>query len=145
MRSATPLAVPLIVVSCLFCSCTSDKNRKETYPVTGEIYVDGQPAEGLAVRCTNVNGLDQEQPTISSAFTDKEGKFEISTYETADGVPEGEYILTFEWGKWNLVSGSYGGPDKLNKRYSDAKKSEHKFTVVTGQPNDLGRIDLTTK
>ena len=145
MRSTTRLAVPLCLFAFLFCSCSSDTNRKETFPVTGEVYVDGQPADSLAVRCINANGLDQEQPTISSAFTDEEGKFEISTYESADGVPEGEYILTFEWGKWNVVSGSYGGPDKLKKKYLDAEKSEHKFTVVAGEAKDLGRIELTTK
>ena len=78
------------------------------------------------------------------AFTDEEGKFEISTYESSDGVPAGEYALTFMWGKWNM-SGSYGGPDKLNDRYTDPKTSEVKVTVKDGEPTDLGTIELTTK
>lgn len=136
---------PVLLAALLCCSCAEDTNRKETFPVTGEVYVDGEPAANLAVRCTDVNGLDQEQPTVSSAFTNEEGKFEISTYESGDGVPEGDYILTFEWGNWNMVSGSYGGPDKLKGKYKDPDASEQKFTVVKGQPTDLGRIDLTTK
>ncbi len=146
MRWTTRLAVPSLLLTLLFCSCSDkDPNWKETYPVTGEIYVDGAPAAQLAVRCTDVNGLDKEQPTLSSAFTDEGGKFEISTYETGDGMPEGEYVLTFEWGQWNLVSGSYGGDDKLKGKYLDPKKSEHKFTVVEGEPTEIGRIDLKTK
>ena len=146
MRSKRQLLVLLLLSTPFLCSCSGeDPNWKETYPVTGEVYVDGAPADQLAVRCTDVNGLDQEQPTISSAFTDEAGKFEISTYETGDGVPEGDYILTFEWGQWNLISGSYGGPDKLDKKYLDPKKSEHKFTVVKGKPTDLGRIELKSK
>jgi len=144
-RSATWLVVFAMV--CVFlCSCgETDPSRKPTYPVTGEVYVDGQPAAELAVRCTDVKGLDKENPTISSAFTDEEGKFEISTYEAADGVPAGEYILTFMWGQWNRVSGSYGGPDKLGDRYSNPETSEHRITVKEGEPTDLGRIELTTK
>mgnify|MGYP003574660085 CR=1 FL=1 len=135
-------------VCAMFClvlsSCGGDEQfRKETYPVSGEVYVDGQPAAALAVRCINVNGLDAEHPTTSSTFTDEEGKFEISTYESADGVPEGEYVLTFQWGKWDL-SGSYSG-DKLNGRYKDPKASQHPVTVEEGKPTDLGRIDLTSK
>lgn len=144
-RSMIWLAVP--TAFCLFlCSCGPEgQPRKETYPVKGEVYVDGQPADQLAVRCIDVNGIDKESPTLSSAFTDENGKFEIATYESADGVPEGEYVLTFEWGKWDLISRSYGGPDKLNNRYKDPKESQNRFKVETGKPTDLGRIELTSK
>ncbi len=138
------LAVPT-AFCLLLCSCGEEgPPRKETYPVTGEVYVDGQPAANLAVRCIDVNGMDKEDPTFSSAFTDESGKFEIATYESGDGVPEGEYVLTFEWGKWQL-NGSYGGPDKLNDRYKDSKKSQNRFNVEEGKATELGRIDLTTK
>lgn len=142
MRCAA-VAVTLFV---LFCSCSEQgENRKETFPLTGEVYVDGSPAARLQVTCHDVNGLDKEQPTMSSAFTNEEGKFEISTYASADGVPEGEYVLTFVWGKMNMVSMSYGGPDQLDGRYDDPESSEHPATVEKGKPTDLGRIELTTK
>jgi 5-hydroxyisourate hydrolase-like protein (transthyretin family) len=134
----------LAALCLVFSSCGEEQFRKETFPVTGEVHVDGQPAADLAVRCIDVKGLDKEHPTTSSAFTDQTGKFEISTYETADGVPAGDYVLTFQWGQWNRMTMSYGG-DKLDGRYADAKKSEVRFTVQQGQPTDLGRIDLTTK
>ncbi len=129
-----------------FNSCgKQDASRKPTYPVTGEVYVDGQPAANLAVRCISVAGLDKENPTFSSAFTDEQGRFAISTYEKADGVPEGEYVLTFEWGQWDFVSGQYGGPDKLKGRYKDPATSKIRFKVEAGKPTNLGRIELTTK
>lgn len=139
------LAVPAVLCF-LFCSCGGgDASRKETFPVSGEILVDGQPAAELAVRCVDVSGIDKEDPTFSQAFTDEEGKFQIATYEAADGVPEGEYVLMFMWGKWNRISGNYGGPDKLNNRYMDPRKSQHRFKVEKGEPTDLGKIELTTK
>jgi hypothetical protein len=144
-RSITRLAVP--VIFCLFiCSCGGDdQSRKETFAVQGEVFVDGQPAEQVAIRCIDVAGIDKEAPTTSAAFTDEDGKFEISTYESADGVPEGEYVLTFEWGQWNAVSGAYGGPDKLKNRYKDPRKSQTRFKVEKGKPTDLGRIELSSK
>ena len=136
-----------LVILCLaLASCSRSQGyRKATFPVTGEVYVDGKPAALLAVTCVDLRGIDEKHPTDSAAFTDEAGKFAISTYLSADGVPEGEYVLTFLWGQHNLLTMTYGGPDKLKNRYTDSKQSKVCFTVVKGQRTDLGRIDLTTK
>jgi len=118
--------------------------RKETFPLTGEVYVDGKPASGVQVTLHDVKGMDREHPTASQAMTDENGKFAVSTYELSDGVPEGEYVLTFMWGEMNLLSMQYGGPDKLKGRYSDPKKSTQRVQVQKGTPPNVGRIELTT-
>ena len=127
--------------------CSSDDpSRKETVPVTGQVFIDGQPAPApINVMCHDVKGIDKEQPTVSQAMTDNQGRFEISTYETGDGIPPGEYVLTFEWGEISLVSMQYGGPDKLKGRYSDPQKSPFRFRVESDKPLDLGRLELVTK
>jgi len=146
MKASEKQAALVVVLCVLFSACASDEeSRKETYPVTGEVYVDGSPAAQVSVKCHNVAGLDAENPTLSSAFTDENGKFEISTYESADGVPAGNYVLTFMWGKWNQISMTYGGPDKLNDRYTDPKDSQFKVTVEDGKPTEVPKIELTTK
>jgi len=128
-----------------FAGCgQSGPERVPTYPVVGKVLVDGEPVEMLAINCVRLSEVDKENPTESQCFTADDGSFKIGTYEAKDGVPEGEYALTFQWGEWNLYSHSYSG-DKLNGRYSDAAKSETKFEVVPGQPTDLGTIELTTK
>ena len=119
--------------------------RTPTFPVTGQVYVDGQPAAELAVFFTNTNGVDKNQPTFSTANTDAEGKFKVSTYESGDGIPEGTYAVTFMWGQVNLMTMSYGGPDKLNDRYSDPETSTFKVTVKRGERADMGKLLLTTK
>jgi hypothetical protein len=127
------------------CGKKDEPHRKPTFPVTGQVVVDGKsPGEAIKIECHPVGGMDQEHPSVSQTMTAPDGKFEIATYETGDGVPQGEYVLTFMWGKMNLISMSYGGPDKLNNRYSDPKQSEFKFKVED-KPVDLGRIELTTK
>jgi hypothetical protein len=93
----------------------------------------------------DVSGIDEEQPTVSMTFTDENGKFEISTYEESDGVPEGDYVALFMWGELNLLSMQYGGPDKLKGKYLDPRTSEHKISVAKGTPAEFGRIDLTTQ
>ncbi len=137
--------VLLIGLAAIGACSRGDPSRKPTFPVQGEVYVDGQPAGQLAVTCHNVQGMDTKNPTTTAAFTDEAGKFRLSTYLSGDGVPEGEYVLTFLWGRHNLISMTYGGPDKLKNRYDDPKKSKVRFTIEKGKPLDLGKIELTTK
>ena len=126
--------------------CGTKSGNKPTYPVVGRVLVDGAPADYLAVTAEPADGqLDPDQPTVTACFTDKEGRFSLSTYVQGDGVPEGEYVLTFMWGQMNLMSMNYGGPDKLKGRYSKPETSQHRFTVGKGQPKlDLGDIELST-
>lgn len=113
--------------------------------MVGEVCVDGKPAANLAVTCHDLAGMDRENPTLSSSCTGDDGKFRLSTYEQGDGVPEGEYVLTFMWGQMKLISMQYEGPDKLKGRYTTPEKSPCRFKVEKGKPVDLGRINLTTK
>jgi hypothetical protein len=137
----------LAVLLCLS-ACSSEKGapRKPTSPVTGQVLVDGQPpGSPIQVTCHSQSGIDSANPTYSSCLSADDGKFAINTYEKGDGVPPGEYVLTFMWGRMNLMSMSYGGPDKLDGRYADPEKSEFVIGVVEGLPTDLGTIELTTK
>ncbi|MFQ5732027.1 MAG: hypothetical protein ACE5KM_08735 [Planctomycetaceae bacterium] len=142
-----PVRAAAILTVALCCSCGKEEtNRKPTFPVTGRVTVDGKaPGSPIAVKCHPVDGMDKQNPTISSAFTAEGGKFEISTYNSGDGIPEGQYVLTFYWGKHNPFTMNYGGPDKLKNRYKNPKTSKFKITVKAGEPTDLGRIDLKTK
>tara|TARA_R110002095_G_scaffold212564_3_gene201979 strand:+ start:7336 stop:7785 length:450 start_codon:yes stop_codon:yes gene_type:complete len=118
--------------------------REETTPITGVVLVDGKPAADLQVKAIpeNPEGVTELLPI--AGFTDPEGKFSLSTYESGDGAPEGDYKLIFMWGQRSLMRGGYGAPDKLKKKYLDPKKSEYSVKVVKGTPNDMGTIELKT-
>jgi hypothetical protein len=138
----------LSLLCAVLCSCGEEKdpNRKATFPVTGKLTVDGAaPSSPVKIECHDVKGMDKENPTFSRAMTAGEGAFFLSTYVTADGVPEGDYVLTFEWVEWNAFSNNYGGPDKLNGRYKDPKTSKVALKVDGSGPVDLGTIELKTK
>lgn len=143
-----PLTASL-VLSVLGCSGDEEPYRKPTVRVVGQIFVDGKPVpktKPMKVEAHPVNGMDQEHPSVSYGMTGEDGKFAISTYEQGDGLPPGDYTLTFLWGKLDLISTQYGGPDQLKGRYSDPETSEFVVSVVEGLPEtDIGKIELTTE
>lgn len=150
MKQAT-VFIAQAVCCLLLCSCGQDNSppvvdaRKETYPVTGQVHVDGQPAHKVFVTCHNVNEIQKQNVFKSLGLTDENGKLDFSTYESSDGVPEGEYVLTFTWGEWDDYWKRFSGPDKLKDRYADPKKSEIRLTVKKGELADLGIIELSTR
>lgn len=138
----------LLLIVCLQISCSGKRgDRKETFPVTGQITVDGAvPTDPVQITCHNQAEVDKANPTFPPpSVTGPEGKFTIDTYEKGDGLPVGKYALTFYIGKYNVINNNYGGPDALKDRYKDPKKSEVTFDVTGPEPLDLGTINLTTK
>lgn len=73
------------------------KNRKAVYPVAGQFLVGGAPANGalIAFHPAGESGTGRALP--SRATTDAEGRFELTTYATSDGAPEGEFVVTVYW------------------------------------------------
>ncbi len=146
MSKSMQLLLLVLGVCLVSGSCGGPKGppRKETFPLKGQVTVDGQPAAGVAVFCVDAKGADANTPP-SSAVTKDDGSFEISTYQKSDGLPEGEYILTFKWQQFNAISMSYGGPDKLKDLYSDPSKSSFRVKVEKGKPTPPQKIELKTK
>ena len=145
-RDVTAWCLLLLLLSLSACGQAPQPYKKPTAVVTGLITIDGQPpGSPVKVYCHPVGGMDQEHPSVSHCLSESDGSFEISTYEKGDGVPEGEYKLTFMHGTFNAVSMSYGGPDRLKGRYSDPAKSDIPLHVQGSAPINLGEIALTTK
>jgi hypothetical protein len=133
-----------LLVSLLGCG-PKGPARKSTVKVTGVVLVEGAPpSSSIQIQCHNVAGIEQQMPTLSQAMTNHGGVFELSTYETGDGAPPGDYIITMKWQTFNTMSMTYSGEDRLNGRYSDPATSTFKFTVKD-QPLDLGELQLTLK
>lgn len=109
-------------------------------PVSGQVYVDGQPAAMVQVICHAVDG---KTSTIPPAVSDEMGRFRLSTVQQGDGVPAGhEYVLTFRWAEFDSISMSFRGEDKFQGRYENPSNSPIRFRAEKGRPVDL-RIDLS--
>ncbi len=148
MASSLRICVAVAAIATALTSVSCDRrgaDRKPTYPLTGQVYVDGKPAAGVSVFCRDARGMDAERPTLSSTISDEDGLFRLSTYETADGVPNGEYFLTFEWRDYSAFTGAYEGADKLRGRYASRSNSPLGSVLVDGTGQDLGHIGLSTE
>ncbi|RCS44639.1 carboxypeptidase regulatory-like domain-containing protein [Bremerella cremea] len=149
MRSPMQLLFLCLTVSLCSLGCSTNEHEyfaKSTVPVTGKVTVDGvAPGSPIVIKCHPEGGLDTEHPSVTQALTTPEGTFNLSTYEEGDGIPAGKYQVTFFWGKFNPISGSYGGPDKLKNRYAKPDKTPITLEVTGNEPIDMGVIALTTK
>lgn len=81
------LAVVLVTVGLLGCT-GGDANRVPTYPVSGQITMDGSPVADATVTFAPKG----DQPTALGR-TDAEGRYQLRTYEEADGAAAGAYAV----------------------------------------------------
>lgn len=96
MPHAHPHARRALIVGALLlvagCSRGEFKDLKQpTFPVTGEVRLDGQPLAGATIVLKPVDASKfkwREQPQATS---DAAGKFAVFTYTTGDGAPAGDY------------------------------------------------------
>lgn len=138
--------VPIIFVV----GCGGGYGRLEPQPVSGQVIVNGEPAAGCTVvfvpRDSELRGK-----VLLGGTTSDDGTFELTTHETGDGAPVGEYGVKLHWEatKWPgmdrvdpMDPGRPEGPDRLQGEYSNPEQSGLSVTVEQGQ-NDLEpfRID----
>ena len=140
-----PALASIVCVTVLLVGCGKPSNEKPVYQVQGKILVDGQPADQVQIGLHDVAGLDKNRPTYPQGFSQPDGSIRLSTYADGDGAPEGEYKVTFKLQEYNLLSRSFSGPDKLKEKYTDPKTTTFTIKVGSGQTNDLGTVELTTK
>ncbi len=119
--------------------CSSD--RVPVHPTKGRILVDGQPAYGAIVAFHPVGdvGLKGHKPF---ARANKEGHFEVNTYDTGDGVPSGEYKVTVIWPENPEARGP--SPDRLKGRYAKPEDTTIQVEIQKSETT-LPTIKIDTK
>lgn len=122
---------------------TSCGTNVKLHPVTGQVFFEGEPAEGATVVFHPVNSTpDSLRP---GSIVNKEGKFKLRTYPHGEGAPEGEYLVLITW-----FAPPGAGKDMANAksriplRYSDAAKSGLTAIVKPGE-NIIPAFELTKK
>lgn len=102
-----------LLLSLLAMGCggqAAPKDRVPTFKAGGIVTYKGQPVEGALVR------LISRTPEAmgASATTDKEGRFQLMTYQPGDGAPEGNYLVVIsktEASKTSEGTGNVDSPD----------------------------------
>jgi 5-hydroxyisourate hydrolase-like protein (transthyretin family) len=145
-RASRPLNLVAIVALCLsVVGCSSERkpaNELKVVPVTGVVLVDGQPTAGIKIKMYSKT-TDREKRAFPRGVTDEEGRFHAWTYRVNDGVPPGEYVVTYiDHSQANPAVRE--NPDGFRGRYADRNNKEHVITVPdSDEPFDLGEIPLS--
>jgi hypothetical protein len=138
----TATAVVVAGLACAGLSCSS-KDRYGRQKVHGQIWYNEQPLKGAMVVFHPVGQYPSDLPK-PLAWTDAEGRFNLTTERPGDGVPLGQYTVTVE-----CRERTYSGAEKvkgrnlLPTRYSKAQTSGLTIDVHEGD-NDLP-LHLTDK
>ena len=123
----------------------SDFHR--VYPVKGKILVDGQPAFECLIYLNRTFDDDHPRRVTPYALTDEQGEFQITSYITNDGAPEGEYVVTIEWRERSgLLKNNFEGIDRLDGAYAKvtSTKALPGFVItVPREPVELPDFNLT--
>lgn len=143
--STLPLLILAIATAC-GCSGATSYETIPTHPVSGKVVVNGVPAQGAVVRFhPKVPQAGTKYPLLPSGRTDEQGGYQLTTYESQDGAPAGNYVVTIEWPdpNWRPPGGGMPPPppDRLKGRFADPKRSTVEASVVEGN-NEIEPIEL---
>jgi hypothetical protein len=132
----------VVLVGCAAGGCAAKRpGELPVYPVKGRATYKGAPMSGAVITFFPA-GQPAAKALKSRAYADKDGYYELTTYELKDGAPEGEYAAVLWWpdkerGPDDLETGSE--VDRLRRAYDSPEKPKLRFTVKP-EPNT---IDIT--
>ena len=119
-------------------SCSKSEGRKPTFPATGKVLLpDGKPAEHALVVFHPVG--DGASMTKPRGKVGADGTYKLTTYDTDDGAPAGDYRVTVEL--WLAGKGDEPPSNRLNPKYSKPESANLSTTVGTG-PTQIKAIEL---
>lgn len=134
----TGVVVCSMTFSMLVMGCGSKRpGELPVYPVKGRATYKGEPMTNAAITFFPA-GEVMEQARNSRAYADKDGNFQLTTYELNDGVPAGEYSVILWWpeGDFDPKTQLINGNEKcrLKFEYQTPKAPKLKVTVKP-EPN----------
>ncbi len=124
------LHLPILILAVCCSSCGKPDNRKPTFVVSGKILDGTKPLANVTVVFHPVS----EDGPKPRGKTDADGAFSLTTYDTADGAPAGEYRVTLEL--WLAGRPDEGPSNRLPAKLAKPESSGFQTTIRTGS-NDL--------
>ena len=128
MRYPALMLLLLMVVS--MTSCTQGPRLQ---PIRGQVFYKGEPVPGALVAFHPLGPYPTAFPH-PIAYTDKEGRFRLTTNKPNDGVALGEYAVTLESRERSPTGNEkIGAKNLLPAHYSKAESSGLRCRVEAGQ------------
>ena len=128
------LGLPLLMAG----GCSRGEVRVPTFAASGGLLAaDEQPIANALVVLHPVDASSTAPKP--RATTDGDGRFELTTYETGDGAPEGDFVVTVE--QWLRDDPNEAPKNKLPGAWSRPDSSSIRV-AITKSTNDLPPIRL---
>lgn len=127
-----------VAISVCSLGCGGEDWQVETFPAQGQVEVNGEPAAGAVVELHPVGAPPDERNSRPWGIVQENGVFTLSTYETGDGAPAGEYAVTLRWPP-DVAQPSLA--DRLGGAYMRPQDSRWKVTISEGE-NELPEIAI---
>ncbi|GEM_PF-758778 len=121
----------LIVSAILVCQgCGGEAWQAATHPSSGSLTVNDQPAVGAVVELHSVGKQPDTRNSRPWAIVQADGSYTLSTYQSGDGAPLGDYAITIRWPP-DVTQPSM--EDQLGGAYATAQKTKWKVTINDGE------------
>jgi hypothetical protein len=140
----TRLLFPVAAAAVLLAGCRGGPDVRKTFPVSGTLTVNGAPAEpGILVLLTPQFTETDKYPIHPRGLTLEGGGFKVTTYNSDDGAPEGEYVATVEWPRTGGLS-SYASGDLFGGAFAnpETNKANPQFKVNVTRDGAKLKLDL---
>jgi hypothetical protein len=132
----------ILLVSLVGMGCGSGNGRPKVYAAKGTVTSNGKPVGGalIVLHCKDKGRENDPKPV---ATTKDDGTFALTTFESDDGAPAGEYGVTIVWnekpkaGKMSLSGEGAAVQDKLAGRYGDPRNPKLSASVTAAGPNQF--------
>ncbi len=137
----------VLVAASLLCGlavgCSGSK-QTPVYPVRGQVLLNGKPLP-QAIVTFHPNGAGPDAPA-PSAQTDAEGRYTLTSFESGDGAPEGDYavsLVCFRARELRKGSDEDSARNIVPVRYANAATSRLTAKVSPGA-NELPPLQVKT-
>ena len=137
----------LLFVFVLPLGCSQTDYPNVTYPVTGRLLTkDGAPAAGVRVTLHSSHIISEGDPFRPSGTSDQDGLFQLTTYETDDGAPAGNYAMTFRWAPPQKTLLDPTPKDRLKNRFAVPNDESLTCEIIDSkEPQDIGTFEIDVK
>lgn len=151
--------IPLLFVGCGD-SAPDNVVKKATKPAGGKFKIDGV-APGLAGKEGTDNpphfhvilklypkgrAISKDDVFPSAEVDPMTGNYSFATYASGDGIPAGDYIITFESLEQSIIGRYKTGPDRFKNNFNNPVSQDPKYSVtigdITKEKMELPEIDI---
>lgn len=139
-QRSIPFVASMALLSLAFAGCgPAGESRPEVIPVEGSLTINGKPAEGAMLVFHPSHGEEFDaRGSRPRANVEKDGHFQVTTYDAGDGLPAGEYDVAVLW----FDDPNSAAPhDKLGGRYAVPGKPELHISV-TPETSQLEPLEI---